>query len=289
MAEAFNGFEARVDRAITDLEDALLGITDEDIREVLRLKNFELLDETRFREFKDQVKDTLLDRLIENGRQQPADKMEVASQSTSESADFDITCSSYMKIGPGHRGPDGATDSDIDRLMALANVSSEDSQDFGNFSLGDGGRELADRLTSENDFLRANPEFAQSTFCRRSSPHSPNSRAHRRRANSVSSDFGRNDPQASQYCKKRKAFEDFVRHECKTQMDLITGPNQSVWVPTRPKCSPQVRYYQYKKIWDKFPIPGEKPRRELRWAIRNQLAKKEEPQKQSWWPEVKSP
>lgn len=69
MAEAFDGFEERVDRAITDLEDALLGISDDDIRDALRRKGYETLEESQFRNFKDQLKDTLLDRLIEQGRQ----------------------------------------------------------------------------------------------------------------------------------------------------------------------------------------------------------------------------
>lgn len=50
--------------------------------------------------------------------------MDVASESTSGSADFDITCSSYMKIGSGN-GRSEAHQEDFDRLLAIFTASSD--------------------------------------------------------------------------------------------------------------------------------------------------------------------
>ena len=52
----------------------------------------------------------------------PTFRMETASESKSSSEDFDITCSSYMKIGSGTQR---ANENDIDRLLELINVPSE--------------------------------------------------------------------------------------------------------------------------------------------------------------------
>ncbi|XP_030627921.1 hydrolethalus syndrome protein 1 homolog [Chanos chanos] len=45
------------------------------------------------------------------------------------------------------------------------------------------------------------------------------------------------------------------------------------------KTDPVARYFQYKQDWDTFKAPGEKDRRELHWAIREQLMYQPPPQK----------
>lgn len=59
------GFEGRLQRVISDLEDALWGISDEDIRVELSSKGYTDLNEAGFCSFKDQLKKAALHKAVE--------------------------------------------------------------------------------------------------------------------------------------------------------------------------------------------------------------------------------
>lgn len=62
------GFEERLQKAISDLEDALLGISDEEIRQELNSKGYVNLNNDLFHSFKGHLKQASLHQLIERNR-----------------------------------------------------------------------------------------------------------------------------------------------------------------------------------------------------------------------------
>ncbi|OQR72470.1 hypothetical protein BIW11_10360 [Tropilaelaps mercedesae] len=282
--DSLQGFEGRLRNAISDLEGALLGIADEEIQLELKSKGYTALNETGFRPFKNAPKKAALNRTIEGNRNAISVNEAILHEgpSSEESLDFDVSVSSYFRLP---RSGAYLLPENFLQLQQERSCIFQASQSF----ITD------DLIGSDSEFLQPagvnDGPVRQRCTTGASVRNLWSSTTIKKRPHHVPTPFEQSHLATSQPIgTNNKTFERFMRKKCSTQMDLISkcaGRSESVWVPTKPKCSPQERYQQYQKFWAKYPAPGQQPRKVLRWAVRNQMAQKEEPQKVSWWPEIR--
>ncbi|XP_030320777.1 LOW QUALITY PROTEIN: hydrolethalus syndrome protein 1 [Calypte anna] len=70
--------------------------------------------------------------------------------------------------------------------------------------------------------------------------------------------------------------EDFEEPSFLSSQDITVEQPKSFIPPrlellNRAKTDPVNKYFEYKRDWEKFCIPGEVPRQELRWSVREQM------------------
>ncbi|XP_022703862.1 uncharacterized protein LOC111268908 [Varroa jacobsoni] len=304
---ALRGFEDRLQKAISDLEDALLGVSDKEILKELQKKHI-IQDDKLFCSFKDKLKQASC--------YQPSkcDSKNSSCNSTEDdvapylnyeknSSNLDLSISSYLKIPISDKLASSATPvEEIPTIRSDFESSTENSDsDFplenllSREDLSDKNIQILSGYCRSplivDELIESNPElpqpFTNSDFTTQRLTAATNGNLRPRTGHKKKwLTLTENRTAAAGH----ETIEQFVRRICSSQLDLIdslsTRP-RNVWAPTKPRCSPQVRYQQYRQFWDKFPEPGAKPRKALRWAIRSKMAQKEEPQKISWWPELK--
>ncbi|XP_064484053.1 uncharacterized protein LOC135396798 [Ornithodoros turicata] len=60
------------------------------------------------------------------------------------------------------------------------------------------------------------------------------------------------------------------------------------WEKGKYKCDPVTRYHEYRRVWEKYKVPGEKSHSQLRWNVRAQMLRKDVVVTHSWRPKVES-
>lgn len=57
---------------------------------------------------------------------------------------------------------------------------------------------------------------------------------------------------------------------------MRSSETKVVWDKGKHKCDPVTRYHEYKAVWERYKIPGEKAHKQLRWNVRAHMLRKDD-------------
>lgn len=80
--------------------------------------------------------------------------------------------------------------------------------------------------------------------------------------------------------------KDVVIPERTSMLSLLRASGAKVAWSKGGKCDPVARYHEYRAFWDRHKAPGEKAHKQLRWNVRAQMLRRDDPVTGSWRPVV---